>query len=43
MGEVLHADAEWHDNIYGDEVKSETDWKMWRNETEKLLIGRTGV
>ena len=21
----MHADAEWHDNIYGDEVKSETE------------------
>ena len=41
MGEMLHADAEWHDN-YGDEVKVETE-KIWRTENEKLLIGHTGV
>ena len=40
IGEMWHADAEWHDN-YGDDVKMETVRK-WRTE-KKLLIGRTNM
>jgi len=35
------ADPEWHVSN-GDEVKIETE-KIWRTESKKFLIGRTGV
>jgi len=34
------ADPEWHDNNGGGQ---NWNWKIWRTESKKFLIGRTGV
>jgi len=40
-GKWSKSEPEWHVSN-GDEVKIETE-KIWRTESKKFLIGRTGV